>query len=94
MSSNMNTTMPGVEVTYVSDVYEMRPSPGDINGRCMGCGQQMATGGHMCMVPVSNHKKRRFLVTIEEVEPVQGFQTTTHPGYEIVWTTPWVGANC
>ena len=67
--------------------YTMKPSPGFIGGRCMGCGESSTTtAGHVCLVEVAPTPRRQFLVTIEEVPaPAPGFQTTTLPGYEIVW---------
>lgn len=68
--------------------YTLQPSPGFVDGRCMGCGQSSTTTiGHMCLVPAqaSVPRKRVFKVTIEEMEPYQGYQTTTLPGFETVW---------
>ncbi|HUV39599.1 MAG TPA: hypothetical protein VMY39_08280 [Planctomycetota bacterium] len=67
--------------------YVMKPSPGFMNGRCMGCGESStSTIGHMCLVEAAPTRRRQFLVTIEEVPaPAPSFQTTTIPGFETVW---------
>jgi len=70
--------------------YIMKPSPGfDGFGNCLGCGQPtMTSAGHMCLVE-AGPSSRQFEITIivKEVQAqLPGFQTTTHPGYEVVWT--------